>query len=223
MSAYDAWHRALRELTSDEQCFAAWREQRYAFAYQIGTLLTEAHSPCPAASGPALYGVYLAGTGLCYVGQTQDARRRLRDLPIGESHHLAVTAPPEIWTRIVVVQWAELLDASLPESELRRCGQALEHLLHREFHPTVNCHSRTTDGRYRERRPEDSRSKAALSATEFANLFVAVLTAWSELASIPEGNGATAYREYGRIVFPSALLTNGQAVRKERPPHDCRW
>jgi hypothetical protein len=119
-----------------------------------------------------------------------------------------VTAPPEIWTRVVVVQWAELLDSALPENELARCGQSLEHLLHREFHPTVNCHSRTTDGRYRERRPEDSRSKAALSATEFANLFVAVLTAWSELASIPPGNGATGYREYGRVVFPPALLMN---------------
>jgi len=207
MSAYDAWHQALRELTSDEQRFASWREQRYAFAYQIGTLLTEAHPPCPAASGPALYGVYLAGTGLCYVGQTQDARRRLRDLPIGESHHLAVTAPPEIWTRIVVVQWAELLEAALPEIELKRCGQALEHLLHREFHPVVNCYSRTTDGKYRERRPEDSRSKAALSAAEFANLFAAVLNAWLELASIPAGSGLTNYHEYGRAVFPSAVLT----------------
>jgi hypothetical protein len=72
----------------------------------------------------------------------------------------------------------------------------------------VNCHSRTTDGRYRERRPEDSRSKAALSAAEFANLFAAVLTTWSELASIPEGSGATSYREYGRVVFPPALLKN---------------
>jgi hypothetical protein len=123
MSAYGAWHQALRELTSDEQRFASWREQRYAFAYQIGVLLTEAHPPCPAVSGPALYGVYLAGTGLCYVGQTQDARRRLRDLPIGESHYLAVTAPPEIWTRIVVVQWAELLDAALPRMSLGDAGR----------------------------------------------------------------------------------------------------
>ena len=208
MSAYDAWHQALRELTSDEQRFASWRERRYAFAYQVGVLLTEAHAPCPAASGPALYGVYLAGTGLCYVGQTQNARRRLRDLPIGESHHLAVAAPPEIWTRIVVVQWAGLLDAALPEDDLKVCGQTLEHLLHRKFHPTVNCHSRTTDGKYRERRPEDSRSKAALSAAQRANLFTSVLTTWSELESIPEGNGTTQYREYGRAVFPSALLSN---------------
>jgi hypothetical protein len=48
MSAYDAWHQALRELTGDEQRFASWREQRYAFAYRIGVLLTEAHPPCPA-------------------------------------------------------------------------------------------------------------------------------------------------------------------------------
>jgi hypothetical protein len=110
-------------------------------------------------------------------------------------------------------QWAELLDATLPKNDLKACGQALEHLLHREFHPTVNCHSRTTDGRYRERPPENSRSKAALNAAEFADLFAAVLTTWSELASIPAGNEATAYREYGRVVFPPALLKNVPEAR----------
>lgn len=32
------------------------------------------------------------------------------DLPIGESHHLANSFPPEIWTRVVVVYWGQLIE-----------------------------------------------------------------------------------------------------------------
>ena len=59
-----AWRRALKELLGDKQRFDSWREQRYTFAHRVGTLLTEAHPPAPTAIGPALYGVYLPGTGL---------------------------------------------------------------------------------------------------------------------------------------------------------------
>jgi hypothetical protein len=63
-----AWRRALKELLGDKQRFDSWRKQRYAFAHRVGTLLTEAHPPVPAATRSALYGVYLPGTGLCYIG-----------------------------------------------------------------------------------------------------------------------------------------------------------
>ena len=46
------WRRALQELLSDKQRFDSWRTQRYAFAHRVGTLLTEAHPPTPAATGP---------------------------------------------------------------------------------------------------------------------------------------------------------------------------
>jgi hypothetical protein len=62
---------------------------------------------------------------------------------------------------------------------------ALEHLLHRKFHPVINCFARTTDGRNRERPPEPSRSKGALAAPRFPKLFETVLQAWSDLESIP--------------------------------------
>jgi hypothetical protein len=216
-TAADAWHRALQELLGDKQRFDSWRKQRYAFSYRVGTLLTEAHPPTPAAIGPALYGIYLAGTGLCYVGQTQEARRRLRDLPIGESHHLATTAPPELWTRVIVVQWAELLvrmgerERLIPDP--KACGQALEYRLHCHFHPPVNCYARTIDGRYRERRPERSRSKAAAGASEYSDLFELVLGAWSDLEAAPEpkpGEPQVAtYSPFGRAVFPAAIFANG--------------
>jgi hypothetical protein len=89
---------ALKELTGDQQRLDPWRKQRYAFAHRGGTFLIEAHPPTPVALGPALYSVYLVGTGLWYVG-----------LPIGESHHLAVSVPPELWTRVIVFQCTELL------------------------------------------------------------------------------------------------------------------
>ena len=93
-------------------------------AYRATRRLTGFSNPILIVSG-----VYLPGTGLCYVGQTQEARRRLRDLPIGESHHLAMTAPPELWTRVIVVQWAELLVRADGQEwvipDMRACGQAL--------------------------------------------------------------------------------------------------
>jgi hypothetical protein len=210
--AYAAWRDALHELTADARSFAEWREHRYAFAYRLGRLLTEAHPPTPAAVGHALYGVYITGTGLCYVGQTKDAKRRLRDLPIGESHHLAVTIPPELWSRVIVVQWPRLL-SQIPDHERERalddpdtCGMALEHLMQCELHPVINCYARTTDGRYRERPPEQSRSKGANSASRFPKLFEAALESWSALEAVPsDGTAPAGYLPSGRTVFPTAL------------------
>ena len=221
-----AWRHALKELLGDKQRFDSWRKQRYAFAHRLGTLLTEAHPPAPAAIGPALYGVYLPGTGLCYVGQTQEARRRLRDLPIGESHHLAMTAPPELWTRVIVVQWAELLvraaDREWVIPDMKACGQALEYLLHCHFRPTINCYARTTDGRYRERPPERSKSKAAVGATGYSDLFRVVLGVWSDLEAVPEpapGESRVAdYRPFGRVVFPAAALDIGNFQQAQALP-----
>jgi hypothetical protein len=68
---------------------------------------------------------------------------------IGESHHLAMTAPPELWTRVIVVQWAELLVRTAEREwvipDMKACGQALEYLLHCHFRPTINRYARTTD------------------------------------------------------------------------------
>jgi hypothetical protein len=94
-SPYEARLRTLRDLTAGAERPAAWRDQRNAFAYRLGTALTEPHPLAPAAIGP----VYLPTTGLCYVGQTKEAERRLRDLPIGESHHAA----PD---RLSAIGWA---------------------------------------------------------------------------------------------------------------------
>ena len=72
-------------------------------------LLVDSGPGIPPVSDHAVYGVYVTGAGLLYVGQTRDARRRLRDLPVGESHHLATTVPPETWERVLVIQWPALI------------------------------------------------------------------------------------------------------------------
>jgi hypothetical protein len=141
----------------------------------------------------------------------------LRDLPIGESHHLAMTAPPELWTRVIVVQWAELLVRATEREwiipDMKDCGQALEYLLHCRFHPTINCYARTTDGRYRERPPEKSKSKAAVGAIKHSDLFKVVLGVWADLEAVPEPTSGESrianYRPFGRVVFPAALLDSG--------------
>ena len=100
---------------------------------------------------------------------------------------------------------------------MKACGQALEYLLHCHFHPAINCYARTTDGRYRERPPERSKSKAAVGAIEHSDLFTVVLGVWSDLVAVPEpapGESRIAdYSPFGRVVFPAALLDSGDLRR----------
>jgi hypothetical protein len=208
-SPYEAWLRALRDLTATAERLAAWRDQRNAFAYRLGTALTEPHPPTPAAIGPALYGVYLPTTGLCYVGQTKESERRLRDLPIGESHHVGMTVPPELWSRVIVIQWRQLLPLVPPAEQQRAsddpetCGKALEHLMICERHPVINCYVRTRDGHFRARSPERSRSVGARAAPDFPGLFKAVLTSWTDLESVPADSPH--YSTSGRVIVPDAF------------------
>ena len=107
------WITALRALTDTPDKAALFRDARTRFAVMVAQ---EASSAPRADKVPVVYGVWLdAHTEPIYVGQTLDAGRRLWDLPIGESHHLANTYPPEIWSRIIVVRWQDILrqDSSL--------------------------------------------------------------------------------------------------------------
>ena len=108
--AFRRWHAAMLDSLGSPERVLAWQDRRYRFAHRIGKLLTDPAPPETApVTGHVVYGVYVAGAGLLYVGQTGKAKRRLRDLPVGESHHLATTVPPETWERVIVVQWPDLL------------------------------------------------------------------------------------------------------------------
>lgn len=217
--AYEHWHMALRSLTSGTVELTEWQERRFRFAHSLGALLTTGSdkegSPV---TGPVVYGVYLSGVGLAYVGQTLEAERRLRDLPIGESHHLANTIPPELWERVVVVQWPSLSERldyqerkAVADMGPAVCGLALEHLLQVRTEPPLNRRRRTRDGLWRLRRPEDSRSRGALFSGAIPGLHVLVWSAWNELerAAVPSCGEKRTISSSGRVIFPSAVLEQG--------------
>jgi hypothetical protein len=213
--AFERWRNALLDLLHDPVSIMSWQDRRYRFAYEVGQLLVGPASAGDAPlSGPALYGVWVSGSGLLYIGQTSDARRRLQDLPVGESHHLATTVPPETWERVIVVQWPSLL-ASLPPGEirvadrlgLRACGLAMEHLLQVTYRPVMTARRRGAAGDWTARNLDSSRSLGAVSSTELPELFRLVHALWERLAETPEpGSGQPAsYLDGGRVVFPASL------------------
>jgi hypothetical protein len=146
----------------------AWQDRRYQFAYQVGQLLVDSGPGIPPVSDHAVYGVYVTGGGLLYVGQTRDARRRLRDLPVGESHHLATTVPPETWERVLVIPWPALI-TRIPAQEAQRteqlgpasCGLGIEYLLQITYQPVMTARRRSTAGGWSARHIETSRSRVA--------------------------------------------------------------
>ena len=214
--AFAQWQGALKAATSSLDDLLRWQERRFAFAYRLGdSLCSTTGFGLPPVTGYALYGVYIADAGLIYVGQTSQAERRLRDLPVGESHHIAATVPAEIWERVVVVQWPKLLAvAPLGERKsaerlgLAACGLAMEYRLQVARSPALTSRRRAAGGTWRPRRPEASRSKGAVSSSAFPELFHAVESAWMSLEREPmPGDGrAVCGNESGRVVFPRAFL-----------------
>jgi hypothetical protein len=197
------WRASLRDMTASTEGAREWRERRYRFAYRLGQELAGAPAGRQALRGRAVYGVWLPW-GLLYIGQTARAERRLRDLPVGESHHLANTFPPEIWARVVVLCWEGLDEARRPVDALgaETVGLALEYRLHALTKPLANLARRTHDGAWRAVRVEASRSVGARAGAEVDPLFARVWALWQQ-ASVAD---ATTYLPAGvRCVFPDAI------------------
>lgn len=212
--AYGAWLKALGDLTGSADRLMEWQNRRYLFAHRLGQLLTMPHSGSAAVKGPVVYGVQLPGVGLSYVGQTRSSERRLRDLAVGESHHLGNTVPPEIWERVIVVRWPQLV-GGLPEAEQKvaahgageECGLALEHRLQMVAKPVLNARKRTNEGEWRERDLAGSKSRGALTARQLPTLFSLVWEVWQRLSVMPapgDGDPVVGLPE-GRVVFPSLI------------------
>lgn len=202
--AFRQWRHALQQLTSQQDDARAWRQRRYRFAHRLGQQLLAADGTGRPVTGPVLYGVWLKW-GLLYIGQTLEAERRLRDLPVGESHHLASTFPPEIWDRVVVIQWPALPEAtSLTQLQPDEIGLALEHRLQSHLQPLVNSERRTAKGGWRAVLWATSRSRGALTAHRIGDLYEAVHSIWEQAARAttfdPSNNPAF------RVVFPETLL-----------------
>ena len=166
-----------------------------------------------------MYGVFVRGAGLAYVGQTLDARRRLRDLPIGESHHLANTIPPELWERVVVIEWPGLL-SNVDDAEREAaailgreiCGLALEHRLQSILRPPLNARRRTSTGEWRDRNLANSRSRGAEHVGSLPMLCEQVLVAWRALAAVacPDSRSEpVVVTSVGRVAFPRSIIKGG--------------
>jgi hypothetical protein len=196
--AFDRWWHAMRDVAATRETALAWRRHRNTFAQQLGLALVGD------LAGPAVYGVWLQW-GLLYVGQTLKAERRLKDLAIGESHHLGNTYPPEIWARVVVVGWAQLPQAAkaIDAFGAKAVGQGLEHRLQSDLQPLFNSTRRTRKGLWQDVGWEQSRSVGARTAPLIEELFVAVQEVWSTAAVSPDGVNVPSP---GRVVFPSQLL-----------------
>jgi hypothetical protein len=168
-----------------------------------------------------VYGVWLEGHEQpVYIGQTLEGRRRLWDLPIGESHHLANSFPPEIWSRVVVVYWGQAL-ARRPDllanitaklapiidsRDLRKSiGLGLEHLLQRRYQPLFNRRRKRRDACWREVAWETSASIGAKAAPFLDELLATVVAAWEQLAGFSRPIGPIIELPEGRAVFPAAL------------------
>jgi hypothetical protein len=171
----------------------------------LGRALVGPTSSSPAIAGAALYGVWLAW-GLLYVGQTMEAERRLRDLPVGESHHLANTFPAEIWHRVLVVAWPSLPEAGEPVDRLgvQTVGLALEHRLQMWAAPLVNASRRTSTGGWRDVDHARSRSVGARAAASVDALFASVQSVWSAAVEADRRDGDLP--PYVRCVHTEDLL-----------------
>ncbi|UZJ26989.1 hypothetical protein RHODO2019_18530 (plasmid) [Rhodococcus antarcticus] len=212
LDGFERWVAATRELISEPMKVRALQDRRLMFAAALGHALTAPHGGDGAAvEGPALYGVVCQGPGLIYVGQTQTAQRRLRDLPIGESHHLANTVPPEVWDRIIVVQWPSLCDV-LPAADRRHLrelgdqvvGEALEHLVQVSRAPLLNQRRRGRSGIWTDRDMTGSRGRGAVAAPGITGLFDLVDECWQRLNGIAVPQGLRVELG-GRVVVPAAL------------------
>jgi hypothetical protein len=222
---FERWRQILLGALNSPGAVMAWQDRRYQIAHRLGRLLTEPGPDSAAVTGPALYGIYVAGGGLLYVGQTQKADRRLRDLPVGESHHVATTVPPEVWERIIVVQWPSLL-AGIPPAEAARmrqlgelvCGLALEHNLQMSYQPIMTARRRVTNGGWRPRDLAASKSVGAMHARELPELFARTRATWDALsqAAAPPSGRPVHYAESGRAVFPAVVIGGERASDRRR-------
>jgi hypothetical protein len=214
--AFGRWRTAMLDSLSCPERVLSWQDRRYRFAHQVGQLLTNPAPPDAApVTGHVVYGVYVAGAGLLYVGQTSNAKRRLRDLPVGESHHLATTVPPETWERVIVIQWPDLLpnvrnSEALVAEQLghQTCGLTLEHLLQVTYRPVLTARRRSGTGKWAARRIDSSRSRGAVNSGRLPHLFNAVRAVWDQLADASSsGDGDPAvHTDVGRVIFPGLML-----------------
>ncbi|MFJ7422437.1 hypothetical protein ACIQXD_28120 [Streptomyces uncialis] len=126
---------------------------------------------------------------------------------------MANTVPPELWERVVVVRWPELLDKVSAEEQATAatlgpvvCGLALEHRLQVATHPPLNSRRRNADGDWRPRNHALSQSRGAVHSHALPNLWQSMWEVWQELSTLepPSDGRPLLTTEAGRVVFPAS-------------------
>lgn len=203
------WLESIRSVTVSQETSTNFLNWRLQFTTITAALLTHTDPTLD----ELIYGVWLDGHATpIYIGQTTEGRRRLWDLPIGESHHLANSFPPEVWSRVVAVYWGKIMtseptlvtDCSLERSAI---GLGLEYLIQSQSLPLFNRRKKRRDGNWRDVDWNRSASVGARTAPHLTTLAEKVFRVWNELASatIPS-DGFKSEHVFGRTVFPSALV-----------------
>ena len=214
------WLAAIRAMTATREEAATYLDRRLRFTTDVARALS---LDVPGLDS-LVYGVWLEGhESPVYIGQTTAGRRRLWDLPIGESHHLANSFPPEIWDRVAVVYWGQLLNAR-PElfaeiaaalkplagddsAQLNHSvGLGLEFLLQHEVQPLFNSRRKLRDATWRTVEWQNSESLGARTAPHLTSLFAEVIRVWQQLAAVvPEDADIAVALSGGRVVFPTKI------------------
>ncbi|HET7233210.1 MAG TPA: hypothetical protein VFJ16_24580 [Longimicrobium sp.] len=224
-SLIDAWcavAASYQHLCRDARTAAAYRELRYRYTYELSRLFADGQD-----WGLVVYGVWLRGhPHPVYIGQTTQAKRRLWDLPIGESHHLGFTFPPEIWERVVVMDWQKVVHENLHrgaafagEVAERAIGLALEHRLQRDANPLFNSRKKRNNGKWRDVDFTRSNGVAAQAARDLDKFYPTVKREWDELASIPIDNHSPVRGTNGRYAFfpQTVLMRVLRGLRADEP------
>ncbi len=214
------WLSSLLSMTQTPELASSLLDDRLRFTTLVAQQLTHEMKN----EQQVVYGVWLVGhSHPVYIGQTTDAHRRLWDLPIGESHHLSNSFPPEIWGRVIVVRWGAILMKNEMKyrsifrhieemgivgrtGQLKAIGLGLEHLLQSRDKPLMNCRTKRRDGTWRQVNWSNSRSVGARVAPFLSPLFHEVDEVWQTASSVaPSENGTSKVVSDGLAVFPSLL------------------
>ncbi len=217
---HDQWIASLLSMTGTPELASTFLDGRLEFTTQVAQELSRSSEGEP----HVVYAVWIETHDVpVYIGQTENGPRRMWDLPIGESHHLSNSFPPEIWGRIVVVRWGELLRKYEPDLEpvflglesagftetaqqWEAIGLGLEHLLQSRDRPLMNRRTKKRDGSWRTVTWSGSRSRGARAAPHLGPLFEKVDEVWKVLCSTAPGpDGATLIVDHGLAVFPALL------------------
>jgi len=214
MDKLTAWIASLHDLTSSLASTVEYRNLRASFASAVGHQIMKAANINQGRENYCIYGIWLDGhDDPIYIGQTMQAERRLWDLAIGESHHLANSFPPEIWQKIVVIRWCDVLNddillQDLISSDISRegIGLGLEYFLQCKYKPMVNCNRRKRDGKWYEIDITKSKSRGSMMIPNIATICAKILDIWLELSKTDAGNRVSVSHLFGGVVFPSQML-----------------